>query len=80
MEQCAVVISLLHQFHEIVTVDGRLVIQANHDVAQHCLNLYFHIICFICFLRIIGTCLADSLFFELWSKGTKNLGHNKALA
>ena len=43
MEQCTIIIPLLYQFHEIVTVDGCLVIQANHDVAQHGLYLYLHI-------------------------------------
>jgi len=27
----------------VITVDGCLVIQANYDVAKHCLNLYFHL-------------------------------------
>ena len=40
MEQRAIIIAPLHQFHEVVTVNGSLVIQANHNVAQHCLYLY----------------------------------------
>ena len=27
----------------MVTMDGSLVIQANYNVAKHCLNLYFHL-------------------------------------
>ena len=44
MEQCTIIIALLHQFHEVVTVDGSLVIKANYDVAQQCLYLYLHIL------------------------------------
>ena len=44
MEQCTIIIALLHQLHEIVTMDGSLVIEANYDVAQHCLYLYFHVL------------------------------------
>ena len=44
VEQRTIIVAISHQFHEVVTVDGSLVIQANHDIAQHCLYLYFHIV------------------------------------
>ena len=46
MEQCAIIIPLLCQLQEVVAVDGCLVIQANYDVAQHSLNLNFHLLIF----------------------------------
>ena len=53
-ESCKLfVIPLLHQFHEIITVDGSLVIQANHNVAQHSLNLYFHILNYVSFIDVV---------------------------
>ena len=52
MEKGAVLISLFHQLQEIVTVKRGLVIQANNDVAQHCLNSYFHFNSFLFICKI----------------------------
>ena len=41
MEQRAIIIAFTHQLHEVVAVDGCLVVQADYDVAQHGLYLYF---------------------------------------
>ena len=41
MEQCTIIITILRQLQEVVTMDGSLVVKANYDVAQHGLNLYF---------------------------------------
>ena len=41
MEQRYVILDFLRQFDEVVTVNMRLIVLTDNDVAQHCLYLYF---------------------------------------
>ena len=63
MEQGTVIIALAHQFDEVITVNGGLVIKANHDVAEHCLYLYFHSK-FEVLISLLATKLAKSRQFS----------------